>query len=68
MTKIERNGFRKALKSRQAELENGSRNREALAIETSPEELDRIQHPKNASLRLARLSVNLCGCVKYGLP
>jgi DnaK suppressor protein len=55
MTKIERNGFRKALKSRQAELENGSRNREALAIETSPEELDRIQHVQDRDFAIGAL-------------
>jgi DnaK suppressor protein len=32
------------LEHKQAELANGNRNREALAIETSPDELDRIQH------------------------
>jgi DnaK suppressor protein len=55
MAKIERNGFRKALKSRQAELENGSRNREALAIETSPEELDRIQHAQERDFAIDAL-------------
>ena len=44
MTKTELNTFRRALESRQAELGNGNRNREALAIETSPDQLDRIQH------------------------
>lgn len=43
MTKIELNGFRKALENKQAELGNRTRNREALAIETSADELDRIQ-------------------------
>src|SRR5579864_1229206 len=43
MTKTELKAFRKALENRQAELGNGNRNREALAIETSPDELDRIQ-------------------------
>jgi DnaK suppressor protein len=44
MTKVELNRFRKVLENRQAELEGAIRNREALAIETSPDELDRIQH------------------------
>jgi len=44
MTKIELNNFRRILKSRQAELANGNDNRETLAIETSADELDRIQH------------------------
>jgi hypothetical protein len=43
MTKTELNAFRRALENRQTELGNGNRNREALAIETSPDELDRIQ-------------------------
>jgi DnaK suppressor protein len=44
MTKTELNTFRMKLEQKQAELANGNRNREALAIETSPDELDRIQH------------------------
>ena len=43
MRAIELDGFRKILKNRQAELSNGRSNREALAIETSADELDRIQ-------------------------
>jgi DnaK suppressor protein len=44
MTKTEINAFRRALEDRQTEIGNGTRNREALAIETSPDEFDRIQH------------------------
>jgi DnaK suppressor protein len=44
MTKTKLNAFRRALENRQAELGNGNRNREALAIESSPDEMDRIQH------------------------
>jgi DnaK suppressor protein len=44
MTKTEINAFRRALEDRQTEMGNGTRNREALAIETSPDEFDRIQH------------------------
>jgi DnaK suppressor protein len=44
MTKIELNTFRRTLENKEAELANGNRNRDALAIETSPDELDRIQH------------------------
>ena len=40
---IELNEFRKTLKTRQAELSDIRHNREALAIETSADELDRIQ-------------------------
>src|SRR5271167_1205674 len=43
MTKIELKSFRRALENRQAELESENRNREALSVETSSDELDRIQ-------------------------
>jgi DnaK suppressor protein len=36
-------------------LENGSRNREALAFETSPEELDRIQHAQERDFAIGEL-------------
>jgi DnaK suppressor protein len=39
----EMNEFRKTLKTTQAELSYGRTNREALAIETTADELDRIQ-------------------------
>jgi DnaK suppressor protein len=55
MTKTELNTFRKTLENRQAELESGSRNREALAIETSPDELDRIQHASNREEAIGNL-------------
>jgi DnaK suppressor protein len=44
MTKNELNAFRRSLENQQTELGNGNKNREALAIETSPDDLDRIQH------------------------
>jgi len=44
MTKAELNRFRKMLDRRQVELETAIRKREVLAIETSADELDRIQH------------------------
>ena len=68
MMKIHRNGFRRTLKSRQAELENGGRIREAFAIDTSLEELDGIQHTQecySAICALERESMRLR--VKYGL-
>jgi DnaK suppressor protein len=43
MNNSELDGFRKTLKTRQAELTAGRRSREALTIETSADELDRIQ-------------------------
>ena len=42
MTTTELKAFRKILEERQAELAVG--NREALAIEASPDEMDRVQH------------------------
>jgi RNA polymerase-binding transcription factor len=44
MTKTEIKAFQRALEYQQTEMGNGTRNREALAIETSPDEFDRIQH------------------------
>lgn len=44
MTPSEVNGLRLILENRQTELGDEIKNREALAFETSPDELDRIQH------------------------
>ena len=44
MTKNELKRFQLILVTRQTELENALHNREALAIDTSPDELDRVQH------------------------
>jgi len=44
MTKTEVSAFRETLESTQAELGNGAANREGLAIESSSDELDRIQN------------------------
>jgi len=55
MTKTELNAFRSALESRQTDLRNGNRNREALAIETSPDELDRIQHASERDMAIGNL-------------
>ena len=43
MTKPEQHAFRETLETLQSDLENGIRHREALAINTSAEDLDRIQ-------------------------
>jgi DnaK suppressor protein len=43
MTKNELNAFRTTLKNRKLELEQGAGNRQALAIETSSDEMDRVQ-------------------------
>jgi len=58
MTKTELNAFRRALESNQNELGNGNRNREALAIETSPDELDRIQHSSERDYAMSNLERN----------
>jgi DnaK suppressor protein len=55
MTKTELKPFRRALENRQTELGNGNRNREALAIETSPDELDRIQHATEREMAIDNL-------------
>ena len=58
MTKTELNAFRRTLEKRQTELGNGTRNREALAIETSPDELDRIQHATEREYAMSNLERN----------
>jgi DnaK suppressor protein len=58
MTKTELNTFRKILVNRQAELGNGIRNREALAVETSPDELDRIQHASERDYEMNNIELN----------
>jgi DnaK suppressor protein len=56
MTKIERDRFRKVLKAKQAELEtSGNSARVALAIETSADELDRIQHLQERDFAIGAL-------------
>jgi len=55
MTKIKLNEFRNTLMLRKSELENGSRSRGALAIETSPEEFDRIQQAQDRDLAIGSL-------------
>ena len=47
--------FRKTLKARQAELSDGRSNREAVAIETSADELDRIQHAQERDYAIGAL-------------
>jgi len=44
MNKTELNKFRSVLEARQTEIANAIRDREALTVDTSPDELDRIQH------------------------
>jgi DnaK suppressor protein len=58
MSKIELNTFRTALRSKQIELERGNRGRGALAIETSADELDRIQHSQERDLAMCTLDLS----------
>jgi DnaK suppressor protein len=55
MTKHELNGFRRALENKLLEIGNGSSSREALAIETSPDELDRIQNANDRDYAMGNL-------------
>jgi len=54
MTKNELNGLRRALENKLLEIGNGS-SREALAIETSPDELDRIQNANDRDYAMGNL-------------
>ena len=58
MTNIETKTFRKTLEKSRAELGNDNRNREALAIETSPDDLDRIQHASERDYAMGNLERN----------
>jgi DnaK suppressor protein len=58
MTKTELSAFRMALENRQTDLGNGNRNREALAIETSSDELDRIQQASDRDYAMSNLERN----------
>ena len=61
MTNNELDRFRRTLESRQAQLEIGGGRREAIAIETSPDELDRIQHSTETDYAMANLERNTLG-------
>ena len=59
MTKTELRAFRSALENAQTELGIGNRrNREALAIETSPDELDRVLHASDRDWAMNSLERN----------
>jgi len=58
MTKTELSAFRTILENSQTELGNGNRDREALAIETSPDDLDRIQHASERDYAMGNLERN----------
>jgi DnaK suppressor protein len=55
MKTIELNEFRKTLKTRQAELSDIRHNREALAIETSADEFDRIQQAQERDFAMGAI-------------
>jgi DnaK suppressor protein len=55
MTKIELASFQNALKNEYAELKQGTRNRGALVIEASADELDRIQDAQVRDLTIDTL-------------
>src|SRR6266852_4921804 len=55
MTNTELKKFRSVLAARQMDLENAIGNREVLAIDTSPDELDRIQHAAVRELAIGHL-------------
>ncbi len=61
MTNMKLSTFRRALENRQIELGNGTRNREALAIAVSADELDRIQDASNRDYAISNLERNSSG-------
>ena len=58
MTRLEINTFRKALEIRQTELGNTNRNREAMAIESSSDELDQTQCANDRDYAMSTLQRN----------
>jgi DnaK suppressor protein len=55
MTKLELNGFRRGLENKLLEIGNGTSNREALAIETTSDELDRVQNANDRDYAMGNL-------------
>jgi DnaK suppressor protein len=55
MTKTELKIFRRTLENLQGELRNGNRNREAMAVEASSDQLDRIQHASDRDYAMDNL-------------
>ncbi|MCC6343618.1 MAG: TraR/DksA family transcriptional regulator [Bryobacterales bacterium] len=55
MTKSELNKFKSILETKQAELETVLRNRDAIAIEKSPDALDEVQHAAERELAIRNL-------------
>ncbi len=59
MTKEDTKTHRSILEIRRAELENGSRSREMLGTEATPDELDRIQQSTEREYAMGSLERNL---------
>src|SRR5246127_5326872 len=55
MTKTELNKYREILEAKQAELTQVLRNRDAIAIEKSPDALDEVQHAAERELAIRNL-------------
>jgi DnaK suppressor protein len=55
MNKTELDRYRTNLETRHEELSDGRRNRDVLAIETSPDELDRVQHAQEHDFAMGAL-------------
>jgi DnaK suppressor protein len=55
MTKTELNGFRRALENKLTEVRSSNGNREALAIETTSDELDRVQNANDRDYAMGNL-------------
>ena len=55
MTKIELNGFRRALENKLTEAGSSNGKREGLAIETSSDELDRVQNANDRDYAMGNL-------------
>ena len=58
MTTKELNAFRTALDTKLTELQNGNRSRAALAIESSPDETDRIQNSQERDAAIRAMDRN----------
>src|SRR5262245_28201503 len=55
MTKTEQNKFKNILESKRSELEKVVSNRDAIAIEKSPDALDEVQHAAERELAIRNL-------------
>jgi len=79
MTNRELSGFRRMLESKERELRSSYNNRESLSIETSADELDRIQNANEQDytmnnlqrlsnqLREVRLALSRIGAGTFGI-